>query len=83
MAAHSSILAWRIPGPGNLVGCHLWGHTELDTTDATQQQQHNHSKINSLLKRKKHINQSNCGTLLESGSKKLFFKHLFMRQLEF
>ena len=28
-------------GLGNLVGCHLWGCTELDTTDATyQQQQH-------------------------------------------
>ena len=22
-----------------LVGCHLWGHTELDTTDVTQQQE--------------------------------------------
>ena len=28
-------------GLGNLVGCHLWGCTELDTTDATYQlQQH-------------------------------------------
>ena len=26
---HSSTLAWRIPR-GSLVGCHLWGHTELD-----------------------------------------------------
>ena len=25
MATHSSILAWRIPGQGSLVGCHLWG----------------------------------------------------------
>ena len=24
---------------GNLVGCRLWGHTELDTTEVTQQQQ--------------------------------------------
>ena len=24
---------------GSLVGCHLWGRTELDTTEATQQQQ--------------------------------------------
>ena len=23
------------PGRGSLVGCHLWGHTELDTTEAT------------------------------------------------
>ena len=22
-------------GPGSLVGCHLWGHTESDTTDVT------------------------------------------------
>ena len=26
-------------GPGSLVGCHLWGHTESDMTEATQQQQ--------------------------------------------
>ena len=25
MATHSSVLAWRIPGMGSLVGCHLWG----------------------------------------------------------
>ena len=39
MATHSSVLAWRIPGMGSLVGCCLWGHTESDTTEATQQQQ--------------------------------------------
>ena len=39
MATHSSILGWRIPGTGSLVGCCLWGHTESDTTEATQQQQ--------------------------------------------
>ena len=39
METHSSILAWRIPGTGSLVGCHLWGCTELDKTEATQQQQ--------------------------------------------
>ena len=32
MATHSSVLAWRIPGTG---GCHLWGHTESDTTEVT------------------------------------------------
>ena len=26
-------------GWGSLVGCCLWGHTESDTTEATQQQQ--------------------------------------------
>ena len=33
MATRSSVLAWRIPGRGKLVGCRLWGHTELDTTE--------------------------------------------------
>ena len=35
MAAHSSILAWRIPGTVDLVGCCLWGRTESDTTEVT------------------------------------------------
>ena len=35
MATHSSVLAWRIPGTGSLVGCRLWGRTELDMTEAT------------------------------------------------
>ena len=35
MATHSSVLAWRIQGMGSLVGCHLWGRTESDTTEAT------------------------------------------------
>ena len=35
MATHSSVLAWRIPGTGGLVGCHLWGRTESDTTEVT------------------------------------------------
>ena len=35
MAAHSSGLAWRIPGMGILVGCRLWGRTESATTEAT------------------------------------------------
>ena len=35
MATHSSVLAWRIPGTGSLVGCHLWGGTELDMTEVT------------------------------------------------
>ena len=39
MATHSSVLVLRIPGTGRLVGCHLWGRTESDTTKATQQQQ--------------------------------------------
>ena len=39
MATRSSVLAWRIPWMGSLVGCHLWGRTESDMTEATQQQQ--------------------------------------------
>ena len=35
MATLSCVLAWRIPGMGSLVGCHLWGHTESDTTEVT------------------------------------------------
>ena len=37
MATHSSVLAWRIPGRGSLVGCRVWGCTELDTSEVTQQ----------------------------------------------
>ena len=33
MATHSSVLAWRVPGTGELGG--LWGHTESDTTEVT------------------------------------------------
>ena len=35
MATHSSVLAWRIPGTGSLVGCHLWRRTESDTIEVT------------------------------------------------
>ena len=35
MAAHSNVLAWRSQGWGNLMGCCLWGHIELDTTEVT------------------------------------------------
>ena len=35
MATHSSVLAWRIPGTGSLVGYRLWGCTESDTTEVT------------------------------------------------
>ena len=42
MATHSRVLAWRIPGTGEPDGCRLWGHTESDTTEVTQQQQQQH-----------------------------------------
>ena len=35
MATYSSVLAWRIPGMESLVGCHLWGRTQSDTTEVT------------------------------------------------
>ena len=52
MATPSSILAWRIPGWRSLVGCRLWGCTESDTTEATQQQQQHNM---SLLKIRFHL----------------------------
>ena len=39
MATHSSVLAGESQGRGSLVGCRLWGRTELDTTEATWRQQ--------------------------------------------
>ena len=52
LLVHTSILSWRrkwqptpvfLPGESqgqrSLVGCRLWGRTESDTTEATQQQQ--------------------------------------------
>ena len=43
MATHSSVLACRIPGTREPGGCRLWGRTELETTEATQQQQQQHA----------------------------------------
>ena len=39
MATRSSVFAWRIPGTEEPGGCRLWGLTESDTTEVTQQQQ--------------------------------------------
>ena len=35
MATDSSVLAWRISGTGEPVGCRLCGRTESDTTEVT------------------------------------------------
>ena len=35
MATHSVFLPGESQGQRSLVGCHLWGRTELDMTDAT------------------------------------------------
>ena len=48
MATHSSVLAWRVRGQRSLLGCHLWGHTESDMTEATYQQQQTISNRNIL-----------------------------------
>ena len=42
MATHSSFLPGESQGWGSLMGCRLWGRTESDTTEATQQQQQQH-----------------------------------------
>ena len=38
----SVFLPGESQGQGSLVGCHLWGHTESDTTEATWRQQQQH-----------------------------------------
>ena len=35
MATHSMFLPGKSQGRGSLVGCHLWGRTESDTTEVT------------------------------------------------
>ena len=45
MATHSRVFAWRIPGTGEPGVCRPWGHTESDTTEATQQQQSNKNHV--------------------------------------
>ena len=39
MATHPVFSPGESQGRGSLVGCRLWGRTESDTTEATQQQQ--------------------------------------------
>ena len=57
MATHSSVLAWRIPGTGSLVGCRLCGHTESDMTAAAAAAAESHprcQKTNTLSVTQKH-----------------------------
>ena len=35
MATHSVFLPGESQGQGSLLDCHLWGHTESDTTEVT------------------------------------------------
>ena len=53
-------------GRGSLVGCHLWGRTESDTTEATWQQQQSSRGTG-------HVERSKC--LLESTN--LYFLWVF------
>ena len=43
------------PRDGELVGCHLWGHTESDTTEATQQQQRQQQSPSAVILEPKRI----------------------------
>ena len=43
MATTPVFLPGESQGWGSLVGCSLWGRTELDTTEETQQQQQQHA----------------------------------------
>ena len=45
MAAHSSILAWRIHGQRSLVGYSPWGCTESDTTEGAHLPTHTHVQV--------------------------------------
>ena len=49
MASHSSVLAWRILGTGEPVGCRLWSRTESDTTEVIQQQQQQQPPLSIVL----------------------------------
>ena len=61
-------------GQGSLVGCRVWGHTELDTTEATQQQQHTFILHSLQEKQKKELLLYNC---CYAGVNNLLFKALF------
>ena len=72
MATHSSVLAWRIPGTGEPGGCRLWGCTELDTTEATQQQQQYYSP--------QWLHQFTFPPTVQEGSEKaIFLKVIYLQ----
>ena len=47
-------------GRGSLVGCHLWGRTESDTTEATKQQQHWGQIINKKIQKDQNLTKTSC-----------------------
>ena len=51
------LLPGKSHGHRSLVGCRLWGRTELDTTEATQQQQQQYGR-----ERRMELEESTCLT---------------------
>ena len=49
MATQSVLLPGDFQGWGSLVGCRLWGRTESDMTEATQQQQQQQHTLSGVL----------------------------------
>ena len=76
IAAHSSVLAGESQGRGSLVGCHLWGRTESDTTEVTQQQQYASLYKDGIFESRE---MSICKAL-EKQSAKCIFSKIFMLQ---
>ena len=56
-------LAGRSQGRGSLVCCRLWGHTESDTTEATQQQQQQHCNALNLVQVRRRISNTHKHTM--------------------
>ena len=79
MATHSSVLAWRIPGTGSLVGCCLWGRTESDMTEATQQQQQ--EAIQLIFSTQTHIHLLSLKNSYTFGYATLIFSYKFTLSL--
>ena len=65
MAATPVFLPGESQGRGSLVGCRLWGRTESDTTEVTQQQQQQQSQYALILEPKK-IKSVTASTFLPS-----------------
>ena len=76
MATHSSILAWRIPGTEEPVGCRLW-----DRTESMQQQQQETKILHAALcsqnkKREKSQGLGSCVCMKERGYIYIFYLYL-------
>ena len=64
MATHSVFLPGESQGWGSLVGCCLWGCTELDMIEATQQQQQQQQqqRVGRIERAVKHILETEMAT---------------------